>query len=141
MSILIIYWTGTGNTELMAEKIYDGILSTGTQVDMKFVTDATEDDINNYDKIVFGCPSMGIENLEEDDFEPYFEDIEHLLQNKKIGIFGSYGWGDGEWMGEWEERILALEGNLFEQGFKIASTPDKNELEDCFAFGVRFTEF
>lgn len=141
MSLLIVYWTGTGNTEMMAEKIYDGVLSTGTVCDLKFVTDVSREDINKYEKIAFGCPSMGIENLEEDDFEPFFEEIEDLLIGKKIALFGSYGWGDGEWMGEWENRVINLGANLFEQGFKIASTPDDDELEECFSFGVNFTKF
>ncbi|NLK12893.1 MAG: flavodoxin, partial [Candidatus Phytoplasma sp.] len=102
MSILVVYWTGTGNTEIMAEQIYEGILSTGQEAVLKSVEQITVEAALEFDKIAFGCPSMGIENLEEDDFEPFFEEIETQLGDKKIILFGSYGWGDGEWMDAWE---------------------------------------
>ncbi|CCV64767.1 Flavodoxin [Alteracholeplasma palmae J233] len=138
MSILVVYWTGTGNTEIMAQQIYEGILSTGSEAVLKSVDQITPEKALEYDKIAFGCPSMGIENLEEDEFEPFFQDVEAHLANKKIALFGSYGWGDGEWMDAWEERVLDQNLDLFEKGLKINSTPSTDELETCFEFGARF---
>lgn len=140
MSILVVYWTGTGNTEIMAEQIYEGILSTGQEAVLKSVEQITVETALEFDKIAFGCPSMGIENLEEDDFEPFFEEIETQLGEKKIILFGSYGWGDGEWMEAWEDRCYDQGIQLIENGLKINSTPSSNELKECFELGKRFAE-
>lgn len=141
MSILVVYWTGTGNTEIMAEKILEGIKKTGVEVDYKTIDQVLPSEIENYDKVAFGCPSMGIEQLEEDEFEPWFMEVEPLLGNKKIALFGSYGWGEGEWMDYWEERVQALDVQLFERGLKINSTPSSKEQADCVAYGERFANF
>lgn len=138
MSILVVYWTGTGNTEIMAEQIHEGILSTGQEAVLKSVEQITVEAALEFDKIAFGCPSMGIENLEEDDFEPFFEEIETQLGDRKIILFGSYGWGDGEWMDAWEDRCYDQNIQLIEKGLKINSTPSSKELKECFELGVRF---
>ncbi len=141
MSILVVYWTGTGNTEIMAEKITEGIRQAGAEVDFKTIDQVLPSEIENYEKIAFGCPSMGIEQLEEDEFEPWFMEVESLLGTKKIALFGSYGWGEGEWMDYWEERIQALDVSLFERGLKINSTPSTKEQQECVAYGERFANF
>ena len=138
---IIVYWSGTGNTEIMAEKIKEGMESKQYEVEMTEVYYTNVDEILNYDKILFGCPSMGIEELEDEEFEPFFEEIESQLTNKKIALFGSYGWGDGEWMEAWEERVSKLDVNLFEKGLIINSTPATDEEDLCFEFGKRFAEF
>lgn len=138
---IIVYWSGTGNTEIMAEKIKEGMEAKQYEVEMTEVYYANIDDILSYDKILFGCPSMGIEELEEEEFEPFFEEIESQLSNKKIALFGSYGWGDGEWMEAWEERVSNLDISLFEKGLIINSTPSTDEEDLCFEFGQRFAEF
>lgn len=141
MSILVVYWTGTGNTEIMAEKIFEGIKKTGIEADFKTIDQVLPSEIENYEKVAFGCPSMGIEQLEEDEFEPWFMEVEPLLTNKKIALFGSYGWGEGEWMDYWEERVQALDVILFERGMKINSTPSSKEQLECVAYGERFANF
>jgi len=103
MKIAVVYWSGTGNTEDMANIIADGAREAGADVDI-----LTSDDfasVEAYDSIAFGCPAMGSEVLEETSFEPMFTSVEESLSNKKIALFGSYGWGDGEWMRDWEERV------------------------------------
>ena len=90
--IAVVYWSGTGNTELMANRIADGIEKGGKSAETFFVTDFSKDKIADYDHIVFGCPSMGAEVLEEGDFDPFFTDIEASLKDKKVALFGSYGW-------------------------------------------------
>ena len=95
----VIYWTGTGNTEAMANAIAAGI----GEADVLSVSEADASAVAQYEKIAFGCPAMGDEVLEEGEFEPFFAEVEGSLSGKKVALFGSYGWGDGQWMRSWEE--------------------------------------
>jgi len=140
-NVLIVYWSGTGNTEIMAEKIKEGLESAGASVDFKTVDQVEPSDVANYDKIAFGCPSMGVETLEEDEFEPFFEAVEGSLSGKKIALFGSYGWGEGEWMDAWVERAEATGANLYDNGLRINSTPSSEEEDKCVEFGAGFASF
>ena len=140
-NILLVYWSGTGNTEIMAEKIKEGLEQQGATVDFKTVDQVEADDVSSYDKVVFGCPSMGVETLEEDEFEPFFEQVESLLSGKKVALFGSYGWGEGEWMDAWVERTQATGAQLFDDGLRINSTPSSVEEEKCVQFGADFANF
>ena len=98
--IAIVYWSGTGNTEAMANFVAEGA---GGQADLFTPGEFSADLISSYSALAFGCPSMGAEQLEEAEFEPMFEAVKPRLSGKTIGLFGSYGWGDGEWMRTWEE--------------------------------------
>lgn len=139
--VLLVYWSGTGNTEIMAEKIKEGLEKAGVTVDYRTVDAVEPSEVSDFDKIVFGCPSMGVEILEEDEFEPFFTEVEGNLSGKKVALFGSYGWGEGEWMDGWVERTNDAGANLFETGLKINSTPSGDEEEECIAFGERFAKF
>src|SRR3989339_721715 len=130
-NVLIVYWSGTGNTEIMAEKIKEGLESAGASVDMRTVDNVQPSEVSGFDKIAFGCPSMGVETLEEDEFDPFFSEAEGLIKGKKVAIFGSYGWGEGEWMDAWVERTVATGAKLFQEGFKVNSTPSSEEEENC----------
>lgn len=138
---IIVYWSGTGNTEIMADAIQEGLEIEGYDVKNVEVYDTTVEEVLKYDKIALGCPSMGLEELEEEDFEPFMRKIELNLKNKKIALFGSYGWGEAEWMIPWEQRIIKAEALLFEEGLTINSTPSSEEEEDCIGFGARFANF
>ena len=140
-NVLVVYWSGTGNTEIMGEKIKEGLESAGASVDFKTVDQVEPSDVANYDKIAFGCPSMGVETLEEDEFEPFFEAVEGSLSGKKIALFGSYGWGEGEWMDAWVERAEATGANLYDNGLRINSTPSSEEEDKCVEFGAGFASF
>jgi len=140
-NVLVVYWSGTGNTEIMAEKIKEGLESAGASVDFKTVDQVEPSDVANYDKIAFGCPSMGVETLEEDEFEPFFEAVEGSLSGKKIALFGSYGWGEGEWMDAWVERAEATGANLYDNGLRINSTLSSEEEDKCVEFGAGFASF
>lgn len=140
-NILLVFWSGTGNTEIMAEKIKEGLEGQGATVDFKTVDQVEPNDVSSYDKVVFGCPSMGVETLEEDEFEPFFEQVESLLSGKKVALFGSYGWGEGEWMDAWVERTQATGAQLFDDGLRINSTPSSEEEEKCVQFGADFANF
>ena len=111
--INIIFWSGTGNTEAMAEAIYNGS-NKSENSKLLTVDKATIDDVKEADVLFLGCPSMGVEELEESEMEPFMESISKDISGKKIVLFGSYGWGDGEWMQNWEQRIkdCGAEGRL-----------------------------
>ena len=103
MKIGVIYWSGTGNTEMMANAIAEGVKAGGADAEVMNVSEPTAEAALGYDALALGCPAMGAEQLEEDEFEPMFAECEGKLNGKKIALFGSYGWGDGEWMRSWED--------------------------------------
>ncbi len=100
--IAVVFWSGTGNTEAMADAVAEGAKGAGAEVSVFNVTDFSADKVDEFDAIAFGCPAMGAETLEDSEFEPVFNECEPKLNGKKIALFGSYGWGDGEWMRTWE---------------------------------------
>lgn len=139
--IAVIYWSGTGNTEAMAEAINEACNAAGAESTLFQVADF-DGSIDDYDGVLFGCPAMGDEVLEEDEFEPFFADLEDNLADKKIGIFGSYEWNEGEWIETWADRCKAANANLFRgEGLKAYDNPDDEALEECKTFGKEFVEF
>lgn len=139
MKVGIIYWSQTGNTEAMANGISDGIKEKGINVDCLQVSQATS--IDEYDRIIFGCPSMGDEILEEDEFEPFFSSVEKSLSGKKVALFGSYDWGDGQWMRDWVDRVKQSGAILFGEGLIINLEPDDEGIKLCKELGKNFCEF
>lgn len=130
MKTAVIYWSGTGNTEAMAKKIAEG-----ANADL-FAVSEFSGNIEDYDRIAFGCAAMGSEELEESEFEPFFSGIEGKLSGKTVALFGSYGWGDGEWMRVWQDRVTADGAVLFGgEGLIINETPSDDDLEKCKDFG------
>lgn len=101
--IAVVYWSGTGNTESMADAVAQGAKGKGAEVKLFTPDSFNSSMVDEFDAIAFGCPAMGAEELEESEFEPMFSDCESKLGGKKIALFGSYGWGDGEWMRTWED--------------------------------------
>ena len=96
--VAIVFWSATGNTETMANCIAEGAGAAAT-----------------IDVVAFGCPAMGAEQLEESEFEPMFAGLEGSLNGKKVVLFGSYGWGDGQWMRDWCERAKEDGAVLFSE--------------------------
>ena len=105
MSISVVYWSGTGNTEAMADALADGIREAGGEAALITVDGADAQELVKEDVFALGCPSMGAEELEESEMEPFVAELEGKVSGKKILLFGAYGWGDGEWMRNWEERM------------------------------------
>lgn len=140
MKIAVIYWSGTGNTAAMAEAIADGAKENGAEVSL-FSVDEFSGSIKDYDKVAFGCSAMGDEVLEEAEFEPFFMSIENDISGKKIALFGSYGWGDGQWMRDWEERVNDKNANLYDTGLMINGMPDDAGKETCKEFGKNFVAY
>ena len=134
--IAVVYWSGTGNTEAMASAVAEGAREKGAEVTLLTASEFSADQVSAYDAIAFGCPSMGAEQLEESEFEPMFTACEGDLQGKNIALFGSYGWGDGEWMRSWEERCRQDGANLAADSVICNEAPDEETLSECRALGA-----
>ena len=132
--IAVVFWSGTGNTETMAGAVAEGARGAGAEVEEIQAADFSADALAGFDAVAFGCPAMGDESLEEDEFEPMFEGVEDELSDKKVGLFGSYDWGTGDCMDAWRERTE-------EDGAEVVDTvianlePDDEALEACRALG------
>lgn len=124
--IAVVYWSGTGNTEMMAAQVEKGAKEAGANVEVFTSATFSAAKMDEFDAVAFGCPSMGAEVLEESEFEPMFTECEAKLGGKKIALFGSYGWGDGQWMRDWEDRCKAA-GAVFATEYVIVNeTPDED---------------
>ena len=134
--LAIVFWSGTGNTETMANCIREGAETAGAEVSVVGIGDFSAERMNEFDVVAFGCPAMGAEVLEEDEFEPMFAALEGALKGKKIALFGSYGWGDGQWMRDWCERCASAGASLYdENGLIVNETPDADAEETCRELG------
>lgn len=133
--VAVIYWSQTGNTQQMARLIAQGALEGGAQVDCVPVSSVTPEQALTYDALALGCPAMGAEVLEEGEFEPFFTQLEGRLSGRQLGIFGSYGWGDGEWMRSWQSRCLAAGAHLIGEGLAVCGAPSGKDETRCAALG------
>lgn len=133
----VIYWSMTGNTQAMAEAIADGAREAGAQADLFSVDQVTVDQALEYDKLALGCPAMGAEVLEEAEFEPFFTALEGRLGGKRVALFGSYGWGDGEWMRIWQARCADAGANLVAEGVICNDAPDAEAEAACRGLGAQ----
>ena len=134
--IAVVYWSGTGNTEAMANAVTEGIKNAGAAAEIFTASDFSASMMDDFDAIAFGCPSMGAEQLEESEFEPMFTDCESKLSGKRIGLFGSYGWGDGEWMRTWEDTCRDLGANLVCESVTCQESPDDEAEANCRSLGA-----
>lgn len=134
--IAVVYWSGTGNTAAMASAVAEGAQGKGAEVTIMTSGDFDASMIDQYDAIAFGCPAMGAEVLEESEFDPMFETCLPALNGKNIGLFGSYGWGDGEWMRSWEESCSQAGAKLPGGTVICHETPDDEALAECSALGA-----
>ena len=133
----IVYYSGSGNTKRMAELVAEGIQAEGKNVELLEVESVSVDDIVNEEIIILGCPSQGTENLEEGSMEPLVEALEDKINGKKVALFGSYGWGDGEWMRNWEERMESNGAVLVGEGLIVNEMPEDENEQLCIDFGKK----
>ena len=131
----IVFWSGTGNTEAMAEAVLKGVKKGGAEAELFRVSDFSADKMAEFNGFLFGCPASGVEDLEESEFEPFFEQAEKKLSGVPVGLFGSYGWGGGPWMESWMERVHAAGANLVADGVIQEADPDSAGLAACEALG------
>lgn len=140
-NIKIVFWTGTGNTETMAEAIAEGIESAGSVAEVVNVADTTADECKDLSYIILGCPAMGNEELEESEFAPFFEELLPSLAGKKVALFGSYSWAEGEWMDTWSQTCLDNNVDLFDgHGLIAFDDPEEEDLAKCRDLGKRFAQ-
>jgi flavodoxin short chain len=134
--VAIVYWSGTGNTEAMAGAAEEGAKNAGAEVTVFEADGFSADKVAEFDAIAFGCPAMGAEVLEETSFDPMFTSVEPALAGKKIALFGSYGWGDGQWMRDWEERCISAGATFACDSVTVNDAPDEAALEECRKLGA-----
>lgn len=139
--VSIIYWSGTGNTEIMAQAIKEGASSGSDAVKLLRVEDASTNDIIEADAVALGCPSMGAEVLEDDFMEPFVASLKDVnFSGKTVVLFGSYDWGDGEWMRDWADRMKGYGANIIADGLILRLTPDEAGLQECKNLGMSLTK-
>ena len=134
--IIVAYWSQTGNTQAMAEAVGEGIEAAGRKALVAEIGSVSMDALKNASAFAMGCPAMGAEVLEEAEMEPFVMEVEAFAAGKSIGLFGSYGWGDGEWMRSWAERMTAAGATVVGgEGVICQEAPDEEALESCRALG------
>lgn len=134
--VAVVYWSGTGNTEAMAKAVEEGAKEKGAEVSVFEASEFAADKVADFDAIAFGCPAMGDEVLEESEFDPMFTDVESALSGKKIALFGSYGWGDGQWMRDWEERSRTAGAVIVADSVICNDAPGDEETQNCKDLGA-----
>ena len=134
--IAVVYYSGTGNTEALANALVEGAQESGASVKVISAGMFSSDMLDSYDAFAFGCPAMGSEALEDEVFEPMFESLLEHLAGRKVALVGSYGWGDGEWMRLWKETTVESGAILAAEPVIALDTPDQNALEEAKALGV-----
>ena len=134
--IYVVFWTQGGNTQAMAEAIGEGIREAGKEAEVVFVTGANLDELKAAPKFALGCPAMGAEVLEESEMEPFVCDVEGFASGKKIALFGSYGWGDGQGMRDWVDRMSSEGANVLNgEGVICKEAPDDEAVAACTDLG------
>ena len=134
--ITVAYWSGTGNTEAMAEAVGEGIKAAGKECAVVSVSDISASDLEGETSFALGCPAMGAEVLEEGEMEPFVTEVEGFAAGKTIGLFGSYGWGDGQWMRDWVDRMSSAGANVLNgEGVICKEAPDDEAVAACTDLG------
>ena len=137
-NIQVVFWSQSGNTEAMADAVADGIRKAGKEADVVFVGDASIDELKSAKVFALGCPAMGAEVLEEGEMEPFVSDLEMSVSGKTIGLFGSYGWGDGQWMRDGVDRMTSAGATVIDgEGVICMGAPDADATAQCEALGAR----
>ena len=135
MKTAVIFWSGTGNTEAMANAVAEGAGVQATAVG------SFDGDLSEYEAIALGCPAMGAEELEDSEFEPFYTANEAKLAGKPVALFGSYDWGDGEWMRLWTDRAKAAGAKVVDgEGLICNKTPADEALAKCRALGAKLAK-
>ena len=134
--IYVVYWSQSGNTQAMAEAIGKGVTAAGKEAAVQFVSEASVEDLKNVKGFALGCPAMGAEVLEEMEMEPFVSELEGFVNGKSIALFGSYGWGDGQWMRDWVDRMSDAGATIVNgEGLMCHEMPDEEGLSDCENLG------
>ena len=136
--ITVAYWSGTGNTEAMAEAVGEGIKAAGKECAVVSISDISASDLEGETSFALGCPAMGAEVLEEGEMEPFVEEVEKFAKGKNIALFGSYGWGSGQWLEDWCARCKEDGAVMQEEpGVMANEAPDDDAIAACNALGAK----
>ena len=135
MKVAVVYWSSTGNTEAMAQAVVEGAKRAGAEAELFTAAEFDGGKMDEFDAVAFGCPAMGAEELEDGEFAPMFETCESKLSGKKIALFGSYGWGDGQWMRDWAERTKKAGAVLAADPLIVNLSPDADGKAKCRELG------
>ena len=139
--VIVAYWSQTGNTAAMAAAVGEGITEAGKEAVVTDISSVSMDDLKEASTFALGCPAMGAEVLEEGEMEPFVTEVEAFAAGKKIGLFGSYGWGDGQWMRDWEERMTAAGATVLNgEGLICQETPDDDAIKQCEELGEQLAQ-
>lgn len=133
--VAVVYWSGTGNTEAMANLVAEGAKGAGAEVTTFEAANFDASKVDDFDAFAFGCPAMGDEELEEAEFEPMYDEVEPALDSQKVVLFGSYDWADGEWMENWKQRADEAGTNVVETVI-AKDYPDDDAAAACKAAGA-----
>ena len=134
--IYVVYWSQTGNTLAMAQAVAEGVKEAGKEAGVVDVSVASLDELKKASAFALGCPAMGAVVLEESEMEPFVCDVEGFASGKKIALFGSYGWGDGQWMRDWTDRMSSAGASIVNgEGLICHEVPDADALEECKQLG------
>lgn len=134
--VAVVFWSGSGNTEAMANAVVAGAKAKGAEVTLFGAVEFSAENPADYDGIAFGCPAMGAEQLEESEFQPMWDEVKAELAGKKVGLFGSYAWASGEWMDTWKADAEGVGITLSAAPVICNSAPDDNALKECEALGA-----
>ena len=140
MKLAVVFWSGTGNTESMAQAMAEGAKGAGAEAEVLTTDEFNADKLADFDGVLFGCPAMGNEVLEESEFEPMFAELEGKLAGVPVGLFGSYGWGSGEWMEDWKKRCADDGAKVYGDGVIINDAPDEDGLARCKEYAAGFVQ-
>lgn len=135
MKTTIIYWSSTGNTEKMAQLIGKGLTEIAVDVAIKQVSESSCQDIEDSDIVLLGCSAMGVEEIDTSEMEPFIKTNGEAFVNKKVALFGSYGWGDGEWMQDWETMMSDLGASIEVDSLTVNEMPVGDSELNCIEFG------
>lgn len=137
MKTTVIYWSSTGNTEKMANLIGQGLLKSGVdiEVQIKHVSESKENDIEQSDLVLIGSPAMGVEEIDTSEMEPFIINNKQAFNGKPIGLFGSFGWGDGEWMDSWVDMMTGLGAKIIIESLMVNEEPEGDSEQECLEFG------
>lgn len=138
--VAVVFWSGSGNTEAMANAVMDGVTKGGAEGELIRVGDFSADRIADYDGILMGCPACGTEELDEGEFEPFFVEAENHLKDVKVGLFGSYGWGGGAFMETWTQRTKDAGAAMVADGVTCENEPDEDALVRCEELGAAMVQ-
>lgn len=133
--VAIVFWSGTGNTEAMAKLVEQGVQKAGGEAKLYTAAEFTPAEAAQYSAIAMGCPAMGAEVLEETEFQPMYDNVRSALSGKSLGLFGSYGWGDGQWMRDWAEDAEGAGAAIVNEPVMVCGAPEGSDADACVALG------